>query len=265
MSHRADQKNAAKEARLAKERELADAARRRRVLTLGGGALALAAIVALVVVLASSGGGGGGAGEGGDVTGADLSAEMFGDTPEDTLSLGDPNAPLTLVEYADLQCPACRAYSDDVFPVLMERYVVPGKLRMELRLQSFLGPDSVTAAGAVAAAALQDRAWRFLDLFYRNQGIENSGYVTDEFLRKIGGAVEGLDVEKMMADRNGSEAQKMVSDGKAEFAAFGFTGTPSFRLGPSEAEAEPFEVQALEPSAFTPRIDELLAEAERTK
>lgn len=257
MSHRAERKQAAREARLAQQQADEAAARRRRVLTLAGGALALAAIAALIVVLAA-GGGSGGSGTGGDVAGADLSAEMFADAPENGLSLGRPDAPLTLVEYADLQCPACKAYSDDVFPVLMERYVVPGKLRIELRLQSFLGPDSVTAAQAVAAATLQDRGWRFLDLFYRNQGIENSGYVTDDFLRELAAAVPDLDVERMMEERTGSAAQQLVDEGKAEFAEFGFTGTPSFRLGRTGKDLAPLEIGSLDPAAFTSAIESQL-------
>ena len=69
---------------------------------------------------------------------------------------------------------------------------------MELRLLTFIGPDSVTAAGVLLAAGQQNKLWNATDLFYRNQGEENSGYVTDDFLTKVlTGA--GADAEKAIA------------------------------------------------------------------
>ena len=92
---------------------------------------------------------------------------------------GDPKAPVVLTEFADLQCPFCRDYALNVLPQIIERYVRTGRLRLELRLRAFLGADSDVAGRAAQAAATRDRMWNFVDLFYRNQGTENTGYVTD--------------------------------------------------------------------------------------
>jgi protein-disulfide isomerase len=90
-----------------------------------------------------------------------------------------------MVEFVDLQCPFCAQYTRDVLPTLINRYVRPGKLSIELRPLTFIGDDSRVAGQAAAAAAQRNRLWQFADLFYLNQGPENSGYVTADFLRSL--------------------------------------------------------------------------------
>ena len=77
----------------------------------------------------------------------------------------------------------------------------PGDVLYELRVISFLGEDSGEAAEMAAAAALQNRLYEFAETFYLNQGEENSGYVTEEFLTEIAEKTPGLDVEQALADR----------------------------------------------------------------
>ena len=83
-------------------------------------------------------------------------------------------------------------------PTLVQDYVRTGKVRIEFRNLSFLGEDSVTRRRAAAAAAQQNRLWNFVDLFYLNQGEENSGYVTDA---SCGGIAQGAGVDPAKADR----------------------------------------------------------------
>jgi hypothetical protein len=109
----------------------------------------------------------------------------FAGIPEHGTLLGHPRAPATLLEFADLQCPFCAEYARDALPGLLRDWVRPGRLRLDLRLVAFIGPDSTRAARTAGAAALQDRLWQFSELFYLNQGTENSGYVTESFLRAI--------------------------------------------------------------------------------
>src|SRR3954447_20306860 len=79
--------------------------------------------------------------------------------PQDGLMLGDPKAPVLLVEFADLQCPFCKEFAATSWPDIVKRYIRTGKVRMELRLLNILGEDSVKPNKAVMAAALQDRMW----------------------------------------------------------------------------------------------------------
>ena len=60
--------------------------------------------------------------------------------PQAGVVLGDPNAPVTLVEWADLQCPFCREWSTAAFPALVHDYVRTGKLQIVFRGLAFLGP-----------------------------------------------------------------------------------------------------------------------------
>jgi len=159
-----------------------------------------------------------------------------------------------------MQCPVCREYDATVFPVLIDKYVRTGKMRMEMRLQSFIGPDSVEGGKAVAAAAEQNKAWPYEHLFYVNQGTENSGYVTDDFLRSLGLAVPGLDVNQLMKDKDTPEAQAALDKGKADFEAAGFDGTPSFLVGPTGGQLKKLNYTQLDPKQFTKQIDALLAQ-----
>lgn len=261
MASRAATKAAAREQRIAHQRAEAEvSARRRRRRILLGLVAGAAAIVAVVLVLASSGGDDAPApGPGQGAANAAATLSLLDGIPQQGMWLGRPGAPLTLVEYADMQCPACGAYSDQAFPAIVKDYVRTGKLRIELRLQSFLGPDSVTAASAVAAASMQDRAWTFVDLFYRNQGTENSGYVTDDFLAGLADSIPGLDAARMLRDARGAQARTIVEQGAAAFSAAGFEGTPSFQIGATGGTLRPLEVTSFEPEQFRAAIDAQLA------
>jgi protein-disulfide isomerase len=261
MSHRQEQKAAARAAREAAERDVAGAASRRRTALLAGG-LALAALVVVLVVVLASGGGGSAqdapkAGQ--PAPGGPETRELLGGIRQQGFALGDPKAPLTLIEFNDMQCPVCREYDAKVFPTLIDRYVRTGKLRMEMRLQSFIGPDSVTAGKAVAAAAAQNHAWSYEHLFYVNQATENTGYVTDDFLRSIGLAVTGLDVDRLMADRDGAAAARALDAGTRAFNAAGFSGTPSFLVGRTGGPAKTLAYARLTPDQFTSQINALLS------
>jgi protein-disulfide isomerase len=171
-------------------------------LTYGRGPRLIAAfflsILSVTTVLAIVQPGAGSSSQGGDRT---VSSELAG-IPEHRTLLGDPKAPATLVELADLQCPFCAQFARDALPGLLREWVRPGRLRLDLRLVSVIGPDSRRAARLAGAAALQNRLWPFAELFFLNQGAENSGYVTPRFLRAVATATPGLDVGKALAARD---------------------------------------------------------------
>ena len=110
--------------------------------------------------------------------------ERYAGIPQSGIVLGDAKAKLTITEYADLQCPACRRFAREELPKLLE-VVRSGEAKLEVRPFPILGVDSKTAAVASLIAARERRYFEFLDLFYRNQGPENTGYVTDAFLTQL--------------------------------------------------------------------------------
>ena len=235
-------------------------ARRRQRLWIIGGAVALAAVIVVVIALASGGDDGPALKRGEVVPGQKEAAALFSGIRQDGITLGDPRAPVTFVEFADLQCPFCRDYTRQVMPTLINQYVRTGKAKMVFHNVAFIGTDSARAAQMAAAAGLQNQLWPYIEIFYANQGEENSGYVTDDFLRRIGSGVRGLDVDRAMDDRGLPEVQRQLQESQTEWQSNGFTGTPSFLVGPTGGRLEALEIQSFDPGAFTSAIDRVLAQ-----
>jgi protein-disulfide isomerase len=260
MSSRQEQKSKARAEREARERAQAVAEQRRRKLTQLGAVVAVAAVVIAVLVVVSQGSkekpnASGGAA----VVGVDDARAMLQGIPQRGTTLGRPTAPLVLTEFADMQCPFCREYTVNVLPQIIERYVRTGKLRLELRLRRFLGPDSDTAARAAQAAAARNRMWNFIDVFYRNQGEENSGYVTDHFLARIATAA-GVPANLVRAAATKTAAiEKPLQRAESEAQAAGQQSTPAFLIGPHAGQGKALKVAALDINDFTSAIDPDLA------
>jgi protein-disulfide isomerase len=217
-----EQRRAAREA--AERAEAAAATRRRRVWRLAGVA-ALAAIVVAVAAIVSSLGG---ADENAPAA-TSGAAELVAGIPEHDGVLGDPKAPVTVTEYLDLQCPICAEASRSALPHLIDTYVKTGKVKLQARTLSFIGPDSVTAAKWAAAAKQQGKLWAFLETFYASQGQENSGYVTDDFLADVADAA-GVNAgqAKDFARTAGAQDALDTADGDAQ--ALGVDSTPTFTM-----------------------------------
>jgi protein-disulfide isomerase len=199
---------------------------------LGGAGL----VVALLVVVSASGSGSGTktasrTAVSGPVAGARESAAMLSGVPQHGLTLGSAKAPVRVIEFADLQCPFCRDYSLSTMPRLVQDYVRPGTVRMEFRSLAFIGPDSERAARVAEAAAQQNNLWNFVDLAYFNQGKENSGWATDAVLRRLAGAVPGLDVNRAFAQRGSAAVTKQLDAANTLATSSGVTSTPTFLVG----------------------------------
>jgi protein-disulfide isomerase len=258
----AERRERARAERQALERALAAKEGRRRRLWQLGGAAGLAVVVVAIVIAVSGGGGGGHQAPklkaGGSVPGAAQTSALFAGIPERGIELGRASAPVTLVEFADLQCPICREYTLSVLPTLVKSYVRTGKVKMVFRNYSFIGPDSKTAGNMADAAGRQNRLWQFIDLFYENQGEENSGYATPTFLRRIAAGVPGLDVTRAVADAARPAADNAQRATNTLAAQAGINSTPSFLLGRTGGKLSVFDYADLTPGAFMPALDKLV-------
>ena len=186
MASREEEKRARRAEREAREAEAAQSERRtRRLRLLGIAAAAVVVVVVGAIIISSSGSGDKGGKQAGPAEGAATVTSQFAGIPQKGLTIGNPNAPVTLVEFADLQCPFCKEAAAGSYPDIISKYVKAGKVKLEYRTFAILGDDSVTAAKAAVAAGQQGKAWDFIDLWYKNQGEENSGYVTDAFIKRI--------------------------------------------------------------------------------
>jgi protein-disulfide isomerase len=259
MSSRAEQKRELREAREAREREAAAAdQRRRRLILLGASVLAALAIVGILIAVSQSGGDDeSGLGGGESLAGAADVRQLYRGIPQSGATLGDPQAPVRMVEYADLQCPVCARFAESVLPTLVQRYVRSGRLRLELRPIAILGDDSRTAAGAAGAAAQENRAWQFTDLAYLNQGQENSGYVTDDFLRRVA-AGAGLAPGPIVTASQTPDSVPLFRQSTAEAQRLGINATPTFLIGRRGGGLRPLQVSAIETDQFTAAIDRTL-------
>ncbi len=207
----------------------ADLARKRRVQYLSLAAFGAVAVIVALIVISQSGGGdsGGGGGTPSDIKGvAEVNSELQGISQSGQV-LGDATAPVTLVEFGDPQCPVCKALSEQIAPQVISSEVRDGKVKYEYDPYLIIGPDSKPAMKAALAAGEQNRFWNYLQLFYVNQGQENSGYVTDDFLTSIAKAAGVPDINKWNQSRDDSKWDAVLSKGTSDAESFGFNGTPS--------------------------------------
>jgi protein-disulfide isomerase len=156
-------------------------------------------------------------------------AKLVAGIPEHNGVLGDPKAPITVTEYLDLQCPICAEASKANLPDLITNYVRTGKVKLQARTLSFIGPDSITAAKVAHGAEQQGKLWAFLETFYASQGQENSGYVTTDFLTQVAKAA-GVNATSAIAFADGQSAQSALDQANADAQTLQIDSTPSFTV-----------------------------------
>jgi protein-disulfide isomerase len=217
------------------EAEAAGAKRRARLTQLGIVGAIVVAIV--VVILIATGGGGTKVVKSGtpqaNATVTEVNSLIHG-IPQSGNTLGDPNAPVTLQYFGDLECPICKEFTLGSLPSIIPKLVRTGKLKIEYHsMETATREPEVFKTQQVAAyaAGKQDKAWNFIETFYHEQGEEDSGYVTESYLQGIAQQVQGLDLAKWASDRSDPELANEVESDKQAANNAGFTGTPSFLIG----------------------------------
>lgn len=225
--------------------------RRQRLLQLAAAAVFLAIVAVAVLIVVSS------AGNGGDTKlegKAEVDRLLRGIPQEMVLGdqglvLGDLRAPVELIEFGDLQCPVCKGYSEDILPPIIETKVRQGQVKLIFLNFTIIGEQSAPAGAAALAAGMQGRGWNYVELFYRNQGEENSGYANAEFLEAVAEGAGVRNIARWNKERTGLTSEVVSST--ADAGSLGFEGTPSFVVkGPNSNGAEllgtPGSTEALE-------------------
>jgi protein-disulfide isomerase len=243
--------------------ELASAARRKRLIQLG---VVIGVVVAIIVVIAvaTSGGGSKKVATEGPRANQEVAAvtSLLRGIPQSANTLGDPKAPLTMQYFGDLECPVCQAFTLGVIPTLVSKYVRTGKLKIEYRSleTATREPETFkTQQVAALAAGKQHHMWDYIELFYHEQGTEDSGYVTEGYLQKLAQQVPGLNLAAWSGARNEPAFSAEVTSDQQAATQAGFTGTPSFLLGKSDS-LQPFQPSSFsEPAPYLTAIDKLLA------
>ncbi len=248
MSGKRD-REARREERLQEEAVVESSERRQRLIKVGSAAAFLAvAVVAVLIVIASSGGGSGG--DASNLEGVAEVEQLLEGIPQHGMVLGEPSAKVALHEFGDLQCPFCKANSEEVLPAVIENQIFNGQAKLSFNNYTIIGPQSIPAGAAAVAAGKQGRGWNYVELFYRNQGKENSGYATDEFLTAVARGAGVPEIAKWNQDRKAKATIEEVEATTAKAKALGFTGTPSFAVeGPKTEGLEPLGISAIESSS----------------
>lgn len=169
--------------------------------------------------------------------------------PQLANTMGDPNAPVKIVEYADFQCPYCRAFWQDTEPQIVETYIKTGKVYYEYRsVGAFLGPESAAAAEAAYCAGDQGKFWQYHDTLFANWTGENVGDFSTANLQKFAASL-GLDPAAFNACLDNGKYSDRLQQDVNNARSNGVRATPSFLInGKMIKGAQPFSVfqQAIE-------------------
>jgi protein-disulfide isomerase len=159
--------------------------------------------------------------------------------------------------FADMQCPFCREFETGAFPSIVKRYVKTGKLKVIFQPISILGTDSVVGSKAVAAAAAQKKFFDYVAAFYANQGQENTGYVTSDFLTKLAKSVPGLDVAKWQQALNSGSGTPILTAAQTAAQTARVSSTPTFMVAKKGQTLEQFQPNDLTARAFYAKLNSL--------
>ncbi|MFF5423400.1 MULTISPECIES: DsbA family protein [unclassified Streptomyces] len=168
----------------------------------------------------------------------------------DGLALGRADAPVVLIEYADFKCGYCGQFARETEPVLVEKYVRSGTLRIEWRNFPIFGEESEAVARASWAAGRQGRFWQFHKAAYAEDA-KRKGF-GKERLTALAEEAGVPDLNRFARDSEGTEAREAVKKDQEQGYSLGATSTPSFLInGRPIAGAQPLETftEAIEAAA----------------
>ena len=163
---------------------------------------------------------------------------------------GDKDAPITIIEFSDFQCPFCARFHVQTLPLLLENYIDTGKVKLVYRdfpIQN-IHPNAMPAAAAAECAHEQEKFWEFHDKLFENQNQWNSLEAADaisvfsQYAFEIELNQEQFD-SCLTSGKYVNEIRKDLDDGRE----YGVTGTPGFFIGSEDLGfvelkgAQPFE------------------------
>lgn len=140
--------------------------------------------------------------------------------------LGSPDAPVTLVEFADFQCPYCGRFNQAAGKDIVEKYVKTGKVKFVYRNFAFLGEESEFAAEAAQCANDQGKFWQYHDYLFDHQQGENDGAFAKVHLKEFARTL-GLDSSRFDSCLDAGTHRPDVEKDTADGRTFGVQGTPA--------------------------------------
>jgi len=144
--------------------------------------------------------------------------------------MGDPNAPVKIIEYSDFQCPACQYFQQHLESQLVDTYVKTGKVYYQYRsMGSFIGPESGEATMAAYCAGDQEKFWEYHNILFTNLTGENVGSFSEERLQAYAQSID-LDMDLFDECVNSKKYQERVAQDEVDGRSAGVDGTPSFLI-----------------------------------
>lgn len=174
-----------------------------------------------------------------------LHADMLAFRAEDDpRALGDPDAAVVMIQWADFQCGFCARFARETEPELIERYVDPGILRIEWRDLPLQGDAAVQTAFAGRAAADQEAFWQLHEALYAEESPLPSSQRNRDGLADLAEHLD-LDVDRFLDIYDDPDVRQAVAAEAQLAQQLGITGTPAFLIADQPVMgAQPFEVFA---------------------
>lgn len=146
---------------------------------------------------------------------------------EDYMTIGSPDAPITLYEWTDYTCPYCGVFNRETLPVLLSEYVETGKVRIELHDVTYIGAQAEDAAVAARAAGVQGEYFEYLFEIYDLGVNDNKPDLSREVLFATAEKL-GLDMQKFESDFDAGELRKEVQESTQLAQSLGVAAVPFF-------------------------------------
>lgn len=148
------------------------------------------------------------------------------------VALGAENAPVTLVEYGDYQCPWCGKFFEESEKPLRDEYIKTGKVNMVYRNFAFLSQESFDAAEAAECAKDQGQFWAYHDALYtaeHKDGVEHNGNLNRELFVKLASDLK-LNPTDFAACIDAKKHADKIQKDRTDAQAAGVNGTPALFL-----------------------------------
>lgn len=182
---------------------------------------------------------------------------------EEVAVRGSADAPITIVEFSDYQCPFCLTYTQETYPQIIEKYVDTGKVRYifkDFPLEQ-LHPQAVKAAEAARCAGDMGKFWEMHETLFNNQSTWAGQEDPIPAFVELGKSI-GLDSDALQSCLESDKYLQAVSDNIVEGQVLGVSGTPTFFIdGYPIVGARPFELFELAIAlAEADRLDDAFAQ-----
>ena len=141
--------------------------------------------------------------------------------------LGNPNAPITLIEFGDFQCHFCNVHFHNTEPVLLENFVASGKVNIIFKDYTIIGKDSVGAAHGTHCAKEQSKYWEYHGILYNNWTGENNGWAGQQNLLKYANDIK-LDSKLFTECMDSQRYYESIKQSRTDAETLGLSGTPAF-------------------------------------